>query len=51
MLLLAKAVDAKRVDDVVATAMIPIMDRIPAFMYIEFSQTKYVIYVVRLSLL
>lgn len=51
MLLLAKAVDAKRVDDVVATAMIAIMDRILAFMYIEFSHTKYVIYVVRLSLL
>ena len=41
MLLLAKAVDAKRVDDVVATAMmIAIMDRILAFMYIKFSQTK-----------
>jgi hypothetical protein len=51
VLLLAKAVDAKRVDDVVASAMIAIMDRILAFMYIEFSQTKYAIYVVRLSLL
>jgi hypothetical protein len=49
VLLLAKAVDAKRVDDVVATAMIAIMDRILAFMCIEFSQTKYAIYVVRLS--
>jgi len=49
VLLLAKAVDAKRVDAVVATAMIAIMDRILAFMYIEFSQAKYAIYVVRLS--
>jgi hypothetical protein len=49
VLLLAKAVDTKRVDAVVATAMIAITDRILAFMYIEFSQAKYSIYVVRLS--
>lgn len=49
VLLLAKAVDANRVDAAVATAMIAIMDKSLAFMYIESSQAKYAIYVVRLS--